>query len=102
MVYHKSKISIDIPSDQIMQKSMYLLFVPLTVSSMFLTLEVILLWSNIFTYQSLSAVAQDFSKNIYLQNFIVNTPYLLFLHALITIIVTSGFKMKVSSDISDL
>jgi hypothetical protein len=99
LIYRKSKISIDIPSDQIMQKSLYLFFVPLTVLSMCLTLEIILLGTNILTYKSLVSVAAWFSTNIYLQQFIVNTPYWVLIHGLATIFITSEFKTKFKSDI---
>lgn len=99
LIYHKSTISVSIPSDQIMQKSLYLLFVPLTVLSMCLTLEIILLGTNILTYASLVEVAKWFSYNIYLQQFIVNTPYWFLIHALATIVITSEFKAKFKSDI---
>jgi hypothetical protein len=99
LIYHKSKISIDIPSDQIMQKSLYLVFVPLTVLSMCLTLEIILLGTNVLTYKSLMSVVAWFSKNIYLQQFIVNTPYWVLIHGLATIFITSEFKTKFKSDI---
>lgn len=99
LIYRKSKINIYISSDQIMQKSLYLLFVPFTVLSMCLTLEIILLGTNILSYESLLNIAQEFSKNIYLQQFIVNTPYLVLLHGLITVLITSEFKMRFKSDI---
>ncbi len=99
LIYHKSKISIDIPSDQIMQKSLYLIFVPLTVLSMCLTLEIILLWTSLLSYKSLLSVAQWFSKSVYLQQFIINTPYWILLHWLATIFITSEFKTSFRSDI---
>lgn len=99
LIYRKSKITIGVPSDQIMQKSLYLLFVPLTVVSMCLTLEIILLGTNLLNYESLVGVAAWFSKNIYLQQFIVNTPYWILIHGLATIFITSEFKNKFNSDI---
>jgi len=102
VIYHKSKINIDIPTDQIMQKSLYLFFVPLTVLSMCLTLEIILLGTNILSQSSLLWVAEWFTKNIHLQQFIINTPYWVLIHGLATIIVTSWFKTRIKTDISDM
>jgi len=102
LIYHKSKITIDIPWDQIMQKSLYLLFVPLTVLSMALTLEIILLWTNILNQESLSLVVSGFTNNIYLQEFIINTPYWILIHGLATILITSEFKTKIKTDVSDM
>ena len=99
LVYHKSKISIDIPTDQIMQKSLYLFFVPLTVLSMCLTLEIILLGTSIMSQVSLLSVVNSFTKNIYLQQFIINTPFWILIHGIATIIITSEFKTRIKTDI---
>jgi len=102
LIYHKSKITIDIPWDQIMQKSLYLIFVPLTVLSMLLTLEIILLWTSLLSQQSLSNLVNEFTNNFYLQEFIINTPYWIFIHGLATIFITSEFKTKIKTDVSDM
>lgn len=99
VIYHKSKINIDIPTDQIMQKSLYLFFVPLTVLSMCLTLEIILLGTDILSQDFLLWALEGFTNNIYLTQFIVNTPYWILIHAVATIIVTSEMKTKINTDI---
>lgn len=99
IIYHKSRINIDIPSDQIMQKSMYLFFVPLTVLSMCLTLEIIFLGTNILSQEFLLSTVNEFTNNIYLKQFIVNTPYWILIHAFATIIVTSEIKTKINTDV---
>lgn len=101
LIYHKSKITIDIPTDQIMQKSLYLFFVPLTVLSMCLTLEIILLGTNVLSQSSLLNVVAWFTNNIYLQQFIVNTPYWVLMHGIATIIITSELKTRIKTDVSD-
>jgi hypothetical protein len=102
LIYHKSKISIDIPTDKIMQKSLYLFFVPMTVLSMCLTVEIILLGTNILSYNALLWTVEWFTNNIYLQQFIINTPYWVLLHGLATIIITSELKTKIKTDISNI
>ncbi len=102
LIYHKSKITIDIPTDQIMQKSLYLFFVPMTVLSMCLTLEIILLWTNVLSQSTLLGVVEWFTNNIYLQEFIVNTPYWVLIHGLATIIITSELKTRIRTDMPDI
>jgi hypothetical protein len=99
LIYHKSKINIDIPNDQIMQKSMYLFFVPLTVLSMCLTLEIILLGTNILSQEFLLWAVEGVTNNIYLTQFIVNTPYWILIHAVATILMTSGIRTKINTDV---
>ena len=95
-------ITIDIPSDKIMQKSLYIFFVPLTVLSMCLTLEIILLGTSVLNPRFLTGIVQWFTDNIYLQQFIMNTPNWMLIHAIATIVVTSEFKTKIVTDITDL
>jgi hypothetical protein len=40
LIYHKSKIRISIPEDEIIKKALYLVLVPLTVLSVILTLQI--------------------------------------------------------------
>jgi len=102
LIYHKSKISVGIPSDQILQKSLFLVFVPLTILSICLTLAVILLGTSLLSYDSLLIVSEWFSKSIYIQKFILYIPYWILIHGLATIFITSEFKIKTNSDFSDL
>jgi hypothetical protein len=102
LIYYKSKITIDIPTDQIIQKSLYLFLVPMTVLSMCLTVEIVLLGTNILSYNSLLLTVEWFTKNIYVQQLILNTPYLVLLHWLATVIITSELKTKIRTDISSL
>lgn len=99
LIYRKSKITINIPADQILQKSLYLVFVPLTVLSMFLILEIIFIGPNVFVHQILLEIAQWFSQSTYLQLFIINTPYLFLAHGVITVFVASEFKLKFKTDL---
>ncbi len=101
LVYHKSKITIDIPTDQIMQKSLYLFFVPMTVLSMCLTLEIILLGTSVLSQNTLVWTVEWFTNNVYLQQFIVNTPYWILLHGIATIVITSELKTRIRTDVSD-
>lgn len=102
LIYYKSKITIEIPSDQIMQKSLYLFFVPMTVLSMWLTMEIILLGTNLLSQGSLIWVVEWVTNNIYLQQFIINTPYWVLIHGIVTIVITSEMKTRIRTDVSDI
>ncbi|MCK9467255.1 MAG: hypothetical protein M0P94_02910 [Candidatus Absconditabacterales bacterium] len=93
LVYRTSKINIDISGDQIMQKSLYILFVPMAVLSVALTLEIMFFGISIFDPTKLLEIVNGFTDNIYLQQFVLNTPYLLLAHAFITVLITSKFKV---------
>ncbi len=102
LVYYKSNITVEIPRDQIMQKSLYLFFVPLTVLSMCLTLEILLLWTSMLNQKTFTLMVWEITKNIYLQEFIINTPYWVLIHGISTIIITSGFKTTINTDTDDV
>ena len=40
LIYHKSKIRISIPEDEIIKKALYIVLVPLTILSVILTLQI--------------------------------------------------------------
>ncbi len=102
LLYHKSKINIDIPGDQILQKSMYIFLVPLTVISMILTLEIVFLGTDVFNYNDLVYNIDFFANNEYFQLFVEYTPYWILLHWLATIVTVSEFKTKIRSDLDDI
>ncbi|HPC34328.1 MAG TPA: hypothetical protein PLP73_01600 [Candidatus Absconditabacterales bacterium] len=102
LVYRASKIKIDFSGDQIMQKSLYLLFVPMAALSVVITLEIIFFGIDILDPVKVLELAKGFADNIYLQQFIANTPYIILGHALITILITSRFKVVSKVDDSDI
>lgn len=97
LLYQKSTISIRIPTDDIIQKSLYMLLVPLTVFSMILTIQICLIWGNIISMWALETIALDTTKNIYLQQYIMLTPVWIFLHGIATLLITSEFKIKIKT-----
>ncbi|HOQ78944.1 MAG TPA: hypothetical protein PKX34_02905 [Candidatus Absconditabacterales bacterium] len=101
LIYRTSKINVDISGDQIMQKSLYILFVPMAVLSIVLTLEIIFLGIDILDPIKLIEIAKGFTNNIYLQKFILNTPYLILVHALVTVLITSKFKVALKIEDTD-
>lgn len=79
-MYQKSRIRITLPGDEILQKTFSLFLVPLTVISLILTLEIVILGMNSLNPDSLKTLAFSFTNNYYIVNFIVLTPVWILLH----------------------
>lgn len=99
LMYQKSKIRIILPSDEILQKTFSLFLVPLTVISLVLTLEIVILGMNSLNPASLQILALEFTNNYYIVNFIVLTPVWILLHGLATVLITTEIKMSIRTDI---
>jgi len=99
LMYQKSKIRIVLPNDEILQKTFSLFLVPLTVISLVLTLEIVILGMNSLNPASLQILALEFTNNYYIVNFIVLTPVWILLHGLATVLITTEIKMSIRTDI---
>lgn len=99
IILSKSKISVKIPDDEIIQKSLFILFIPLTVISFILTAQIALMWINMLNPEKIIWLSEFINKNIYLEIFLKNTPIWIFLHWIITILITSEFKLNIKTDI---
>ena len=94
-VYRRSKIRVDLSSDPLIYKPLYLAFVPLTVISMIVTVWLIILWWNAFSFWVLNSIS-DFTQNIYLQKIIVNFPYIVCAYSFISLFAITDLKLKVN------
>jgi len=99
VIFRTSKIKITLPDDEAIKKMLLIIFVPLTVISMILTLQIAILGINGISISALSSVAQMVSSNPYMFWFVSLTPVRLLLHGIVTILITSEFKIKVQTDI---
>ncbi|MDD3263113.1 MAG: hypothetical protein PHR61_04705 [Candidatus Absconditabacteria bacterium] len=99
LMYQKSRIRITLPGDEILQKTFSLFLVPLTVISLILTLEIVILGMNSLSPSSLETMARSFTNNYYIINFIVLTPVWILLHGLATVLITTEIKMSIKTDI---
>jgi hypothetical protein len=99
IIYHKSKIKIDTPDDETTKKLIHLLLVPLTVVSIIITFQTVLMWINIVNIQSIQSIANSISTNPYLFKFISWTPLWILLHWLATIVITSELKISIKTNI---
>jgi hypothetical protein len=99
IVYRTSKIRIMLPGDEALKKMLQLIFVPLTVISMVLTLQIVILGMDGINITTISSIATAVANNPYIFRFVSLTPVRILLHGIITIFVTSEFKVSVKTDI---
>ena len=99
IIYRTSKIRIVLPSDEALKKMLQLIFVPLTVISMVLTLQIAILGMNGINVSGISSIATVVANNPYMYRFVSLTPVRILLHGIITILITSEFKVSVKTDI---
>lgn len=99
VIFRTSKIKISLPDDEAIKKMLMLLFVPLTVISMILTLQIAILGINGISITALSIIAKTVANNPYMFQFVSLTPVRLLLHGIVTILITSEFKVRVETDI---
>jgi len=99
IIYRTSKIRIVLPADEALKTMLQLIFVPLTVISMVLTLQIVILWMNRINITWISSIATAVTNNPYMFKFVSLTPVRILLHGIITIFVTSEFKVSVKTDL---
>ncbi len=99
VIFRTSKIKITLPNDEAIKKMLLIIFVPLTVVSMILTLQIAILWINGISISALSSIAKTVANNTYMFWFVSLTPVRLLLHGIVTILITSEFKVRVETDL---
>jgi hypothetical protein len=99
IIYRTSKIKISLPSDEAIKKMLQLIFVPLTIVSMVLTLQIVILGMNGINVSGISSIATVVANNPYMFRFVSLTPVRILLHGIITILITSEFKVSVKTDL---
>lgn len=98
IVFRTSKIKIRLPDDEALKKMLQIIFVPLTIISMILTLQIVLLGMDGITITSVGQIAETVANNQYMFQFVSLTPVRILLHGLLTIFITSEFKVRVETD----
>jgi len=99
VIYKTSKIYVHLPEDPALNKWLYVLFVPLTVLSMILTLQIAIMWINGVSVWQLQLLGKWFSNNPGIYTFLTMTPVWILLHGLATILITSEFKIGLKTGI---
>lgn len=102
LIYKNSRIHITLPSDEVSQKLLQFLLVPLSVISMIFTLQIVLMGIQFVNVQNIQSMLTAVSSNPYIIQFFSMTPVWLLIHGIVTIIITSEFKISIKTDISGL
>lgn len=98
IIYRKSRIRIHLPMDEASKKMMQITFVPLTVLSIILTLQIALMGMDVTNIQSLTRLGETISTNPYIIMYFSLTPIRILLHGIITILFTTEMKISVETD----
>jgi len=93
VIYKTSKIHVHLPEDPAVNKWLYVLFVPLTVLSMILTLQIAIMWINGVSVWQLQVIGKELTNNPGIYTFLTMTPVWILLHGLATILITSEMKV---------
>jgi len=88
--------------DEASKKMTQIIFVPLTVISIALTLQVTLMGMDVTNIQSLSRVSASISTNPYIIMYFSLTPVWILLHGIVTIFLTSELKVSAQSSLPPL
>lgn len=94
LIFSKSKIYISLPSDENSRIFLKIIIIPLTVISAILTAQTAILWPTIFNTTSLLTLANQFQNSPILFYFIARAPLRIFLHWIMTVIITSEIKFS--------
>jgi hypothetical protein len=98
IIYRKSKIHITLPMDEASKKMMQIVFVPLTIISVILTLQIALMGMDVANIQSLTRLGTNISSNPYIIQYFSLTPVRIVLHGLITVFLTTEMKLSIKTD----
>jgi len=101
ILYKKSTISIRLPSDGVIQKMLYLVFIPLALTSVILTLYILLWGSGIVSPAILAAWAESSSLLTLISQIFSLTPLWIAIHGIATLLITAEIPMRVETDLSD-
>jgi len=101
ILYKKSTISIRLPSDGVIQKMLYLVFVPLALTSVILTLYILLWGSGIISLAILTEWSASNSFLTVVSQIFSLTPLWIALHGIATLLITAEIPMRMETDLSD-
>lgn len=102
LVFKKSKITINLPMDEASKKMMQIVFVPLTIVSILLTLQIALMGMDVTNLQSLTWLGTAISTNPYVMIYFSLTPVRILLHGIVTIFLTSELRISAETELPPL
>lgn len=91
-IYYKFTIKAKISSDPILEKSSYLIFVPLNSIGLFIMPIMIYVLPYLCNWANIQDIAVWFTNNLYLQKIIIYLPYIFILYTIFSILSFCEFK----------
>ncbi len=101
ILYKKSTISIRLPADGVIQKTLYLIFIPLALTSVILTLYILLWGSGIISPEILATRSESSPLLTIVSQIFSLTPLWIAIHGIATLLITAEIPMRVETDLSD-
>lgn len=101
ILYKKSTISIRLPADGVIQKTLYLIFVPLALTSVILTLYILLWGAGIISPAILATWSESSPLLTIVAQIFSLTPLWIAIHGIATLLITAEIPMRVETDLSD-
>lgn len=92
LIYHRFTIKAKIHSDPILEKTSYLVFVPINAIWLFLIPLFIYIFPHLIDGSSLVDIAGNFTNNIYLQKVVIYFPHILAIYTIFTILSFCEFR----------
>ena len=99
LIYYKSKIRILLPGDDIIQKILHIILVPLTVIWIIFSFLIIFFWISLFSPNILTQTISFFPQNTFISSILYFMPVFFLIHALLTILLTSEIKIQIKTDV---
>lgn len=101
VLYKKSTISIRLPHDMAIQKSLYIVLIPLALTSLIITLYLIFWWAGIVSPDIVSNRFSQWWVGALIAQLLYLTPLWICIHGLATILITSEMSVRVETDMGD-
>lgn len=92
LIYHRFTIKSKLPIDPILEKSSYLIFVPINAIWLCVMPLFVYIFPHLVSWLSLSDIASNFTNNIYLQDVVLYFPHILAIYTLLTILAFCEFR----------
>ena len=100
-VYKKSTLSIRIPWEIAIQRTLYLVFVPLALVSIILTLYVLAWGVGIVSPSVLQELASNGGSMAIVAQILSLVPVWIFVHGLLTLLLSASLPARIETDLTD-
>jgi len=92
LIYHRFTIKSKLPIDPILEKSSYLIFVPINAIWLCIMPLFVYIFPHLISWLSLGDIAANFTNNTYLQNIVIYFPHILMVYTVFTILAFCEFR----------